>query len=115
MKTSIIQTLIVALAAGVQVTEACARYLQCRCTMADGSINNTITEAACTYELKNTRGAQGDGSTAFQPSTDSNGTTWCNNGYNGKEAFFPDNCSFRDACTASGATGSDSWCQEKYD
>ncbi|KAK1584981.1 uncharacterized protein LY79DRAFT_560011 [Colletotrichum navitas] len=113
MKTSIIKALIVALVAGVEVTEACAPYRRCRCTMADGSINNTITEQACTRELENTRGAKGSNSKAFQISTGDNGTEWCNWGHSGKTTFYIDNCKFRESCAAWGATGSDSWCVDK--
>ncbi|EFQ33019.1 hypothetical protein CGRA01v4_00500 [Colletotrichum graminicola] len=115
MKTSIIKALIVALVAGVEVAEACALYHTCRCTMADGSINNTITEQACARELANTRGASGDNTQAYQITKDTNSTEWCNWGFNGKTAFYVDNCSFRESCTAWGATGSDSWCEDKQD
>ncbi|KAK2005501.1 hypothetical protein LZ32DRAFT_612055 [Colletotrichum eremochloae] len=116
MKTSIIQALIVTLAARVQVTKACAEYLKCRCTMADGSINNNFTEQACAKVLSNTRGAAGDGATAFQPVTDGNNTAWCNYGHGPvlKAFFYLDNCGFREVCAAVGATGSDSWCEGKH-
>ncbi|KAK2022021.1 hypothetical protein LX32DRAFT_645877 [Colletotrichum zoysiae] len=119
MKASSIQSLVVALVAGAGVAEACSSYRQCRCTMADGSINNSITELACSGLNENTRGAKGDNYEAYSiGNTDSvnasdTTTEWCNWGFGGKIAFFVDNCSFRDLCTGNGATGSDSWCQDK--
>ncbi|KAK2037330.1 hypothetical protein LZ31DRAFT_560488, partial [Colletotrichum somersetense] len=87
--------------------------------MVDGSINNSITEAACNGTLENTRGAKGDNYQAFSiGNTDSANasdttTEWCNWGVGSKDTFFVDNCSFRDLCTRNNATGSDSWCQGK--
>ncbi|KAK2052176.1 hypothetical protein LY76DRAFT_351775 [Colletotrichum caudatum] len=119
MKASSIRSLVVALVAGAGVAEACAPYHQCRCTMADGSINNTITEAACNGTLENTRGAKGDNFQAYlignTDSANASDTTteWCNWGFGRKIAFYLDNCYFRESCARVGATGSDSWCQEK--
>ncbi|KAK1994402.1 hypothetical protein LX36DRAFT_727429 [Colletotrichum falcatum] len=113
MKTSIINALIVALVAGVEVTEACASYRRCRCTMADRSIVNDITTQACARELENTRGAKGPNSKAYQMTTDDSGEAWCNWGYSGKIAYYVDNCSFRESCAAWNATGTDSWCEDK--
>ncbi|KAK1973236.1 hypothetical protein LZ30DRAFT_611405 [Colletotrichum cereale] len=114
MKASIIQALIVALVASVEVTEACGLFRQCRCTMADGSINNTVTEIACQTERDNTQNAHGSDSTALLPSTDANNVTWCNKGRGnaGHTTINVDNCAFRETCTALGATGADSWCED---
>ncbi|KAK1975282.1 hypothetical protein LZ30DRAFT_738046 [Colletotrichum cereale] len=112
MKASIIQTLIVALVASVEVTEACGLFKQCRCTMADGSIPNNITETVCQTKRDTIQGANREGSTALLPSTDENNVTWCNAGKAGKTFINNDNCAFREACTAAGATGADSWCED---
>ncbi|KAK1974448.1 hypothetical protein LZ30DRAFT_740476 [Colletotrichum cereale] len=110
MKASITQALILALVTSVK---ACALYNQCRCTMADGSVNNTITEIACQTKHDNIQGANDLGSTAFLPTIDAENVTWCNSGRSGKIFFYVENCGFRETCTASGATGADSWCQGK--
>ncbi|KAK1984480.1 hypothetical protein LZ30DRAFT_779777 [Colletotrichum cereale] len=107
-KTSIIQALIVALVAGVEVTEACASYRQCRCTMADGAIDNTIREMACNSQRNDTQKAD---STAYFPARDGNDVMWCWDGYRGGDHIKVDNCGFRETCAKVGATGSDSWCQ----
>ncbi|KAK2054446.1 hypothetical protein LY76DRAFT_522539 [Colletotrichum caudatum] len=115
MKSSILSTIILALAASVELAEGCAQYERCRCQMADGSPNNNITTLACELrrEANHKNGADSPLSTAFLTNTDSQNTTWCNGGRNGRIAFAPNNCLFREACTQLGATGSDSWCEGK--
>ncbi|KAK2028641.1 hypothetical protein LX32DRAFT_392722 [Colletotrichum zoysiae] len=119
MKSSIISTIVLALAASVELAEGCAQYQRCRCQMADGSPNNNVTTLACEARRQADHdgydGADGPHSTAFLTTTDSQNTTWCNGGRNGKRFFNPDNCLFRDACTQLGATGSDSWCEGKLE
>ncbi|KAK2033873.1 hypothetical protein LX32DRAFT_634822 [Colletotrichum zoysiae] len=114
MKTSIINALIVTLAATVKVAEACALYGNCRCTMADGTTNNTITEQACA-KYHTEIGLDGTDSTAYTPHVDSDGVTWCTLGRinENQNIVHVDNCSMREYCTAVGATGADSWCKDK--
>ncbi|KAK2005428.1 hypothetical protein LZ32DRAFT_612075 [Colletotrichum eremochloae] len=112
MKTLIIKPLIVAFVAGIQV-EACAWYADCRCTMADGSIDNNITSKACaTYHTN--AGMDDNETTAFTTEVDGNNTTWCKAGMvDYKYTLYLDNCHMREYCTGAGATGNDSWCEKK--
>ncbi|KAK2013498.1 hypothetical protein LZ32DRAFT_617615 [Colletotrichum eremochloae] len=99
--TLTIKALVIALVAGA--AEACAKYNRCRCTMADGAINNTITAQAKDYIHNNISG--GD----FPTVADNNNTLWI-------KSYYPsvgylkgvDNCDARVACIAVGATGEDS-------
>ncbi|WDK10706.1 hypothetical protein CGRA01v4_01985 [Colletotrichum graminicola] len=110
MKISI-QALTVYIFAGV--TLACDRYNYCRCTMDDGSINNTATEAACKYLYDYSVKKYLDLS-VYKTKTRDNDTEWCYQFYNDNSAFFgTQNCDMRVSCTAVGATGNDSWCEEK--
>ncbi|KAK1561275.1 uncharacterized protein LY79DRAFT_574326 [Colletotrichum navitas] len=89
--------------------EACANYHQCRCTMEDGSINNTATGAALTY--LNTKGFN---IIYNYPATqDNDGTLWIKRYFNVVNGdWVPlNNCKVREACTKVGATGNDSWCE----
>ncbi|KAK2055968.1 hypothetical protein LY76DRAFT_595592 [Colletotrichum caudatum] len=111
MKTSIVKALIITLAAGA---EACAQYGYCRCTMADGSINNTITTAACTNYYRAV-GNEGTRATAITTTIDMVNTAWCSQGvFDDNRRGVPDNCAMRDHCKEVGATGGDSWCEFKF-
>ncbi|EFQ36729.1 hypothetical protein CGRA01v4_12241 [Colletotrichum graminicola] len=109
MKVSIVNALTLALIAGVKVAEACSLFDNCRCTMADGSINNDITTAACASK-RTAADLDGSDSTAYTITTDSSNTATCQSGFVGKDDLTLDNCDFRERCTAAGATGSDSLC-----
>ncbi|KAK2025785.1 hypothetical protein LX32DRAFT_46683 [Colletotrichum zoysiae] len=114
MKTSITKALVIALAATVEVAKACAEYRRCRCTMADGSENATITTQACDlyHKAAGLDGTFGEGLTS---SVGNNNVTVCLGGIadNGKRGVFVDNCKMREFCAEAGATGSDSWCEKK--
>ncbi|KAK2001936.1 hypothetical protein LX36DRAFT_652815 [Colletotrichum falcatum] len=112
MKTSIAQALVLTLAASIKIAEACSSYGTCRCTSADGSVPNNITAQACTA-YRSQFGQGDDKATAYLPATDGDGNTVCKNGFIGKDLVFFSNCDFRAACTAAGATGSDSLCSDK--
>ncbi|KAK2046293.1 hypothetical protein LZ31DRAFT_593301 [Colletotrichum somersetense] len=101
MKSLIVNALIAAFVAGV--TEACATYNQCRCTMSDNTINDTITQQACDYLVSSLNVPPSE----FGTQSDSSFTTWCLRW--GKEV---DNCQMREACASVIATGSDSWCEK---
>ncbi|KAK2036825.1 hypothetical protein LZ31DRAFT_614057 [Colletotrichum somersetense] len=110
MKISIIEALIFSLSVGV--TTACDRYEECRCTMDDGTINNTVTEAACDYLYKYSVKKHLDFS--LYKTKDKNGTTWVYQFYNDHAAYLGvDNCDMRVSCSSVGATGNDSWCEGK--
>ncbi|KAK1569489.1 uncharacterized protein LY79DRAFT_528575 [Colletotrichum navitas] len=113
MKSPIINTIVLALAASVQLVEGCAWYHRCRCNMADGRPDNNATTLACADLRQNVTGADGRHSTAYLTTFDANGTTWCNYGSNGKVYYYPNNCDFREACTTMGAAGPDSSCEDK--
>ncbi|KAK2042048.1 hypothetical protein LZ31DRAFT_556417 [Colletotrichum somersetense] len=115
MKISILSTIVLALAASVELAEGCAKYQRCRCQMADGSPDNNVTTLACEARRKanHDHGADDPDSTAFRTNIDRQNTTWCNDGLIHEIHFCPNNCLFREACTQLGATGSDSWCEGK--
>ncbi|KAK2030802.1 hypothetical protein LX32DRAFT_727051 [Colletotrichum zoysiae] len=104
MKTLIINALTAALLASI--AKACATYDQCRCTMADNTINNTITEQACDY--LNVKAGGNENKTIYGPRGSHDAARWCvrwdNSGY-------ISNCDMREACTLMNATGADSWCE----
>ncbi|KAK1992895.1 hypothetical protein LX36DRAFT_674223 [Colletotrichum falcatum] len=111
MKTTIVESLIVALAAGGVVAEACALYANCRCTMVEG-VNNDITKLACD-SFHNETGLEGTNSTAYTTFVDEEGVTWCQQGEIGGHMTHIDNCDMRIFCGEAGATGGDSWCKDK--
>ncbi|KAK1964264.1 hypothetical protein LY78DRAFT_659521 [Colletotrichum sublineola] len=112
MIASIIKALIITLAASVSVTEACALYGNCRCPMAGGVINDTITEAACTMYRKATH-LDDSYSTAYRIKVVDN-VAWCRQGWDRlNQQVVLSNCDFRYFCTKAGATGNDSWCKDK--
>ncbi|KAK1579589.1 uncharacterized protein LY79DRAFT_672380 [Colletotrichum navitas] len=111
MKTSIINAIIVGFVAGIKVAEACGgNYDNCRCTMADGSIANEITGAACrAYNA----GAKLDaGATAYTVWAQNNEVTYCQGGTTGTgEGYVPvDSCAMLSYCVGAGATGTDASC-----
>ncbi|KAK1964793.1 hypothetical protein LY78DRAFT_581693, partial [Colletotrichum sublineola] len=86
-----------------------AKYKQCRCTMADGAINNTITAMAAQKLMNETDYSRT--ATVFPISQDGQ---WIQTGIDMNDCKVrPDNCRVHDACTAVGATGADSWCEDK--
>ncbi|KAK2035506.1 hypothetical protein LX32DRAFT_700335 [Colletotrichum zoysiae] len=114
MKKSIVKTLIITLAAGAKVAEACGKYGYCRCTMADGSINNNVTTVAC-QKYHTSIGLDGTRATAITTTIDSGNTAWCSQGiFDDYHTGAPINCKMRDFCKEAGATGEDSWCELKY-
>ncbi|KAK2021583.1 hypothetical protein LX32DRAFT_646310 [Colletotrichum zoysiae] len=114
MKTSITKALVITLAATVKVAKACADYSQCRCTMADGSINATITTQACALYHK-AAGLDGTSGFGLTPALDDDNVVWCVDGDvdDGKRHTYVDNCKMREFCTQAGATGNDSLCRVK--
>ncbi|KAK1987618.1 hypothetical protein LZ30DRAFT_818914 [Colletotrichum cereale] len=111
MKTSIVSTIVLALVASAELAEGCAVYGRCRCQATDGSPVNNATVQACGKLRENTRGAEGG--TAFLTTTDMTNTTWCNWGRDGNNWSSVNNCSMRVLCTMFGASGADSWCEDK--
>ncbi|KAK1999313.1 hypothetical protein LX36DRAFT_486721 [Colletotrichum falcatum] len=109
MRTAIIKVLAAALVAGV--AEACASYNQCRCTMADNTINDTLTQQACDYLNVEAGAPAARPKYMTQTQTyggDYNNTVqWCISGAG------VDNCSMREACAHVNATGPDSWCENR--
>ncbi|KAK2064788.1 hypothetical protein LY76DRAFT_586915 [Colletotrichum caudatum] len=91
---------------------ACDRYNYCRCTMNDGTVNTTITQAACNYLYTYSVKKHLDLST--YATKDRDNATWCYQFYNDNAVYLGvDNCDMRVSCTAVGATGNDSWCEKK--
>ncbi|KAK2017779.1 hypothetical protein LZ32DRAFT_683530 [Colletotrichum eremochloae] len=119
MKTSIINALIVAFIAGIEVAEACASYQNCRCSNADpNSVDadiNTITAAACA-QYHTAAGLDGTSrASAYTTWIDGNGVTWCQGGSGADgELILPvDNCDMHTYCNSHGAAGADSICADK--
>ncbi|KAK2052621.1 hypothetical protein LY76DRAFT_325557 [Colletotrichum caudatum] len=104
MKTLIINALTAALLAGV--AQACATYDQCRCTMADNTINNNLTEKACEY--LNEKAGGNENNTLYGPRGSHDAARWC---VRWEESKYINNCDMREACAFVNATGSDSWCE----
>ncbi|KAK1585860.1 uncharacterized protein LY79DRAFT_557444 [Colletotrichum navitas] len=110
MKTYIIQFLTISTFAAV--TMACDRYNYCRCTMADGSLNSTVTDDACKYLY--TYSAKKHFDLSLYVTQNKDDATWCYQLVNDNPIYLGvDNCDMRVACTEVGATGSDSWCMDK--
>ncbi|KAK1978740.1 hypothetical protein LZ30DRAFT_728236 [Colletotrichum cereale] len=86
---------------------ACARYEKCHCTNADGTPNNTITTTVCNNS--NQLAPKSPGWPLYY--LDENDVTKCIVNQNPNFFLAPDNCQFRDFCTAAGATGADSSCE----
>ncbi|KAK2017096.1 hypothetical protein LZ32DRAFT_600724 [Colletotrichum eremochloae] len=98
----IIKALTIALV--ISTTEACSSYRQCRCTMANGAINNTITAMAAQKLID--KKEYSDEDTSFPISQDGQ---WIQTGKDMRKCkIYLDNCDVREACTAAGATGADS-------
>ncbi|KAK2036125.1 hypothetical protein LZ31DRAFT_617772 [Colletotrichum somersetense] len=113
MKKSIVKSLIITLAAGAKVAQACAQYGYCHCTMADGSVNNTITTAACA-KYYSAAGLDGTRATAITTTIDNQNKAWCSQGiFDDNQKGVVDNCEMRRHCKEAGATGEDSWCEYK--
>ncbi|KAK2018081.1 hypothetical protein LZ32DRAFT_599971 [Colletotrichum eremochloae] len=100
------RVLTVALVTGA--AEACAFYDQCRCTMANNEINNTITGLAKDYLEAHDHNIR----SAWSTWEDGNNTAWIKLNQNGQDVAIS-NCKIREACTEVGATGEDSWCETK--
>ncbi|KAK1990658.1 hypothetical protein LX36DRAFT_390493 [Colletotrichum falcatum] len=110
MKITITQAFTFSLFVGV--TTACDRYNYCRCTMDDGTTNNTVTEAACKYLYDYSAKKHLD--LSIYKTKDKNETTWCYQFYNDNAIYLGvDNCDMRVSCSSVGATGNDSWCDGK--
>ncbi|KAK2006281.1 hypothetical protein LZ32DRAFT_544351, partial [Colletotrichum eremochloae] len=105
-----LKSIIITLVTAVKVTKGCGVYTDCRCTMADGSINNTITADACRAWDKSVH--PNSDTAIFAAPVDHDNIAWCTKvGESLLHAI--DNCEFRKLCTAAGATGHDSWCRGK--
>lgn len=103
MKFSIVSAIL--FAAG---TQACALYSVCICTNADGSPDNDSTQRACLGQSEPHKELIGTGGLQ-----ECHFTGDAHSGFLGLEDNGLDNCSFREACTAAGATGEDSSCSGK--
>lgn len=92
-------------AAGAQ---ACALYSACICTNANGTPDNHATQLACHAQNEPHKELIGTGGLV-----ECHFTGDANTGFLGLEENGLDNCNFREACAAAGATGDDSSCTAK--
>ncbi|KAK2007568.1 hypothetical protein LZ32DRAFT_610172 [Colletotrichum eremochloae] len=105
MKTLFI---IQALAVGLVIGDDCHfSYTRCRCTMADGSINNDITgKTALRMSITGFNGV-------YPTIKDKNGTEWIADYLINGNDFLLNNCDVSKECTKEGATGADAECNKK--
>ena len=89
-------------------SQACALYSVCICTNANGTPDNDATMVACYGQNEPHKALIGTGGLQECHFTGSE-----NSGFLGLEENGLDNCNFREACTAAGATGADSSCSGK--
>ncbi|KAK2030565.1 hypothetical protein LX32DRAFT_638108 [Colletotrichum zoysiae] len=79
--------------------------------MADGTINNAITQKTCDNWRRDVNAQPSD--TIYHTWTDKDNTLWCGSGSIGRQEAAPSNCQMRVMCHRAGATGADSWCSDK--
>ncbi|KAL1856878.1 hypothetical protein Daus18300_010641 [Diaporthe australafricana] len=103
MKFSILSALFFAAS-----TQACALYQFCHCTNADGTPDDDSTVTACMAQSEPHK--EFTGMSGFQ---ECHFTGSAQSGFLRLEENGLDNCDFREACTAAGATGEDSNCSAK--
>ncbi|KAI3400753.1 hypothetical protein diail_1962 [Diaporthe ilicicola] len=89
-------------------TQACALYQFCHCTSADGTPDDIATLTACMAQSESDK--EFTGISGFQ---ECHFYGDAHSGFADLEKNGLDNCDFREACTAAGATGQDSSCSGK--
>ncbi|KAK1996743.1 hypothetical protein LX36DRAFT_712176 [Colletotrichum falcatum] len=105
MRSALVFLAALLLAAGA---DACATYHKCHCTNADNTANDTMTAVACNNS--NMLAPDSPGWPVYTKEQDS--VLKCIiNLPSITDVVTIDNCKFREFCTAAGATGPDSWCE----